>query len=128
MKTVQAKNIDEYIRSFPDHIRVKLEEMRASIRQAAPEAEEVISYAMPTYRLHGNLVHFAGYKTHIGFYPAPSGIEAFRKELSVYPGGKGSIQFPLPDPIPLALVGKIVKFRVKENQEKATAKKLKKIS
>lgn len=123
MQNVQAKNIDEYIAAFPSGIREKLEEMRATIRKAAPEAEEAISYAIPTFRLNGNLVHFAAFKNHIGFYPAPRGIEAFKKELSRYEGGKGTVQFPLDQPLPLPLITKIVKFRVKDNLEHAKAKK-----
>lgn len=93
---------------------------------AAPEAEEKISYQMPTFALYGNLVHFAAHKNHIGFYPTPSGIEAFKEELSAYKGAKGSVQFPLDQPMPYDLISKIVKFRVKENVEKAESKKLKK--
>ncbi len=100
-----------------------MEELRATIRKAAREAVETINYAIPTFTLNGNLVHFAAAKNHIGFYPAPSGIEAFKEELSVYEGAKGSIKFPLDKPLPLSLVSKIVKFRVKENVEKAKAKK-----
>jgi uncharacterized protein YdhG (YjbR/CyaY superfamily) len=122
MKTNEFKTIDEYIASFPKEIQKMLKEMRTTIKDAAPKAEEKISYAMPTFALHGNLVHFAAYKNHIGFYPAPSGITAFKKELSVYKGAKGSIQFPLDEQLPLSLITKIVKFRVKENTEKAKLK------
>ena len=122
MQNTQAKTIDEYIASFPAEVRKKLEEMRATIRKAAPEAEETISYAIPTFKLKGNLVHFAAFKNHIGFYPAPKGIEAFRKELSAYEGGKGTVQFPLDKPLPLVLISKIVKFRVKDNLDKTKAK------
>jgi len=115
MQRVQAKNIDEYIAAFPKEIRDRLQEMRSVIRKAAPEAEESISYAIPTFKLNGNLVHFAAFKNHIGFYPTPAGIEAFRKELSRYEGAKGSVQFPNDEPLPLALISKIVKFRVKDN-------------
>jgi uncharacterized protein YdhG (YjbR/CyaY superfamily) len=118
-----VKNIDEYISSFPEEIQVLLEQIRTTIQKAAPEAKEAIKYAMPTFVLNGNLVHFAAFKNHIGFYPVPSGIEAFKKELSVYKGGKGSIQFPLDKPMPLSLITKIVKFRVKENLEKAGRKR-----
>jgi uncharacterized protein YdhG (YjbR/CyaY superfamily) len=121
MQNVRAKNIDEYIAAFPADIRKRLEEMRATIRKAAPEAEEAIAYAIPTFRLKGNLVHFAAFKNHIGFYPAPRAIEAFKKELSGYEGGKGTVQFPLDKPLPLPLITKIVKFRVKDNLEKAKA-------
>lgn len=125
MQNTLAKNIDEYIASFPADVRKKLEEMRATIKKAAPEAEETISYAIPTFKLKGNLVHFAAFKNHIGFYPAPKGIEAFKKELSAYEGGKGTVQFPLDKPLPLALISKIVKFRVKDNLDKTKTKKLK---
>src|SRR5674476_1509434 len=96
-------SIDEYIGTFPQEIQTLLEQVRATIRQAAPEAEEAIKYAMPTFVLNGNLVHFAAFKNHIGFYPVPSGIEAFKKELSVYKGAKGSVQFPLDQPMPCLL-------------------------
>ena len=119
----QAENVDEYIAGFPKNIRDMLEQMRATIRKAAPEAKEAIKYAMPTFVLEGNLVHFAAFKNHIGFYPAPMGIEAFKKELSVYKSSKGAIQFPLDAPLPLALISKIVQFRVKKNKEKAKAKR-----
>jgi uncharacterized protein YdhG (YjbR/CyaY superfamily) len=118
--------IDEYIATFPDDIQKKLKEVRAVIKAAAPEASEKISYQMPTFFLFGNLVHFAAFKNHIGFYPAPRGIEEFQKELSVYKGAKGSVQFPLDRPIPLDLISRIVKFRVKDNLSKAGAKSKKK--
>ena len=117
-----AKNTDEYISAFPNNVQKLLKQMRNTIKKAAPQAAETISYAMPTFTLNGNLVHFAGYKNHIGFYPAPSGIEAFKKELSVYAGAKGSVQFPLDKPLPLELITKIVAFRVAENMEKALKK------
>jgi uncharacterized protein YdhG (YjbR/CyaY superfamily) len=120
------KDIDEYIARFPPAIQVKLEKLRAIIRKAAPEAEEAIKYMIPTFVQNGNLVHFAAYKNHIGFYPAPRGIEAFKEELAGYEGGKGTIQFPLDKPIPYALIGKIVKFRVQDNLERAAAKGKKK--
>ena len=128
IKRKGAATIEEYIADFPKDIQKILEELRATIRKAAPEAEETINYAIPTFTLNGNLVHFAAAKNHIGFYPAPSGIEAFKEELSVYEGAKGSVKFPLDKPLPLSLVSKIVKFRVKENVEKAKAKKSKKPS
>lgn len=112
MERITAKNIDQYIAAFPDEVQDRLQEMRSTIRKAAPTAEETISYAIPTFKLNGNLVHFAAFKNHIGFYPGPSGIEAFKKEFSTY---DGSVQFPLNKPLPLALVTKVVKFRVKEN-------------
>jgi uncharacterized protein YdhG (YjbR/CyaY superfamily) len=115
MKKNNFQTIDEYINSFPRNIQVFLEDIRQTIRTAAPDATETISYQMPTFKLNGNLVHFAAYKNHIGFYPAPSGIEAFKKELLPYKYSKGAVQFPLDRPIPLDLVKKIVFFRVKEN-------------
>jgi uncharacterized protein YdhG (YjbR/CyaY superfamily) len=124
MKTDQAipTTIDEYIAGFPPEVQAILQKIRATIHKAAPKAEEKISYQMPTFFLHGNLVHFAAYKKHIGFYPAPRGIEQFKDELSVYKGAKGSVQFPLDQPIPYALISRIVKFRVKDALEKAAAK------
>jgi uncharacterized protein YdhG (YjbR/CyaY superfamily) len=128
MKTGRTapQNIDEYIAGFPSDIQEKLEKLRATIKKAAPEAEEAIKYMIPTFVQNGNLVHFAAYKNHIGFYPAPRGIEAFKEELAGYEGGKGTIQFPLDKPIPYALIGKIVKFRVQDNLERAAAKGKKK--
>lgn len=114
--------IDTYIATFPAAVQRQLKELRATIRAAAPEAEEVISYQMPTYRLHGNLVHFAAYPGHIGFYPAPSGIAAFQERLAHYKGAKGSVQFPLDQPLPLDLVAEIVRFRVAENRAAAELK------
>lgn len=110
--------IDNYINCFPEEIQQRLYQIRDTIRQAAPEATEKISYMMPTFFLNGNLVHFAGYKNHIGLYPAPSGIEAFQKELSIYKNAKGSVRFPHDQPLPLGLVSEIVKFRVIENNAK----------
>ncbi len=115
--------IDEYIAGFPKHIQAILEKMRLAIKKTAPQAEETINYGIPTFTQQGNLVHFGGFKNHVGFYPAPSGIKAFEKELSVYEGAKGSIKFPIHKQLPLSLITKIVKFRVKENLEKANAKK-----
>ena len=111
----QFQTIDEYIATFPENVQSIMEKIRKVIREAAPEAEEAISYGMPTFKLNGNLVHFAAYENHIGFYPTPSGIETFKEELSPYKGGKGSVQFPIAEPLPLDLVEKIVIFRVKEN-------------
>jgi len=113
------ENIDQYIAAFPPDVQEKLEKIRETIRKAAPKAEEAISYMIPTFKLHGNLVHFAAYKKHIGFYPAPRGKEEFKEELAAYEGGKGTVQFPLDKPIPYALIRKIVKFRVQENTEAA---------
>lgn len=121
------KNIDEYIAGFPDNIQEILEKIRKTIREAAPDSEEAISYQMPTFRLYGNLVHFAAFKNHIGFYPTPTGTEKFQKELSAYKGAKGSVQFPLDKPIPYDLIRDIVRFRVGENMEKAVGKGKKKI-
>ena len=123
MNNVKAATIDEYIASFPKEVQKKLKEIRSAIKASAPDAEETISYAIPTFTLNGNLVHFAAFKNHIGFYPAPKGIEAFKKELSKYEGGKGTVQFPLDTPLPIALIKKIVKYRVKQNRESAKKKK-----
>ncbi len=114
----QFKTIDEYINSFPDDIQLILETTRQTIRKATPGAIEVISYRMPGFKLNGSLVWFAAFKTHIGFYPTSSGVEAFKIELSSYKTSKGAIQFPLDKPIPYDLVEKIVLFRVKENLAK----------
>ena len=119
-------SIDEYLATFSAEIQEKLQEIRTAIRAAAPEATEKISYQMPTFFLHGNLVHFAAFKQHIGFYPAPTGIEAFAEELSRYKGAKGSVQFPLDQPMPLDLITRIVKYRVAENLKKAVPKPVKK--
>lgn len=115
--------IDEYIATFPYEVQATLEKLRQTIRKAAPDATEKISYQMPTYYFNGNLVHFAAYKKHVGFYPAPSGIVAFKDELMKYRTSKGAIRFPLDKPLPLALVKKIVTFRVHENLAKASPKK-----
>lgn len=127
MKATPAipQNVDQYISMFEPTVQKKLQQMRQTIQKAAPAAEELISYGMPAYKYHGVLVYFAGYKNHIGFYATPTGHAAFKKELSVYKEGKGSVQFPLDEPLPLSLVSKIVKFRVKENleKEKTTKKK-----
>jgi uncharacterized protein YdhG (YjbR/CyaY superfamily) len=120
------KNIDEYIAGFPKDVQAILERIRRTIRKAAPDAEETISYQMPAFTLNGHLVYFAAHKNHIGFYPMPTGIEKFKKELSVYEGAKGSVKFPLDKPMPLDLISKIVMFRVKENLAKAKAKAKKK--
>jgi uncharacterized protein YdhG (YjbR/CyaY superfamily) len=125
MESNQAKSIDEYIANCPKDIQKKLKDMRATIKAAAPQAIEKISYLMPTFYLEGNLVHFAALKNHIGFYPTPSGVDAFTKETKKYASTKGAIQFPLDEPLPLKLVSKIVKFRVKENLQRAKSKKRK---
>jgi uncharacterized protein YdhG (YjbR/CyaY superfamily) len=115
-------NIDEYIAACPPDVQAILQKIRKTIHAAAPQATEKISYQMPTFVLNGNLVYFAAFKEHIGFYPIPTGIEAFKQELSVYKQGKGSVQFPLDRPIPYDLITRIVKFRVEENMKKAQAK------
>lgn len=110
--------IDEYITGFPVDVQAMLEKLRQTIRKAAPDATEKISYRIPTFYLNGNLVHFAAFEHHIGFYPTSSGVSAFQDELSKYRASKGAIQFPLDEPLPLKLVKKIVEFRVKENTRK----------
>ncbi len=115
--------IDGYIRQFEPEVREKLERVRKVIREAAPDAVEKISYQMPTFRLEGNLVHFAAFQSHIGLYPTPSGTERFREELALYETGKGSIRFPLDRPIPYDLITRIVKFRAKENRQRAEARR-----
>ena len=113
----QFKTVDEFVASFPKNVRTVLEELRRVIGDSAPGAEETISYGIPTFDLNGkHLVHFSAYKSHVGFYPTSSGIEAFRKELSPFKTSRGTVQFPLDKPIPFDLVRKIVKFRVKENE------------
>lgn len=115
MKSAPAATIDAYIAGFPKDVQDILQQVRATIQQSAPDAGEKISYGIPTFTLHGkNLVHFAAFKHHIGFYATPTGQEAFRKALSVYKTGKGSVQFPLDQPMPLGLITRIVQFRVKE--------------
>lgn len=112
-----ASSIDDYIAQFPAETQRRLQEIRAIVRACAPEAVATISYAMPTFDLNGrHLVHFAGYAKHIGFYPIPSGIKAFENELQVYKQGKGSVQFPLSEPLPVDLIQRIVEFRVNESQ------------
>jgi uncharacterized protein YdhG (YjbR/CyaY superfamily) len=122
MERKSFADIDEYIRSFPKEIQKLLNEVRAAIKSAAPEATETISYQIPTFYLNGNLVHFAAFKNHIGFYPATSGISAFKDELKEYKSAKGSVQFPLDEPLPIDLIKRIVKFRVKENTQMPTKK------
>jgi uncharacterized protein YdhG (YjbR/CyaY superfamily) len=127
MKTDQTapNTISDYIAGFPPDVQVVLVKLRATIRRAAPGAEEAIKYRLPTFVLNGNLVHFGAFKKHIGFYATPSGNKQFRKELAAYEGAKGSVQFPLDKPIPYSLVSKMVKSRVKENLERSAAKKRK---
>jgi uncharacterized protein YdhG (YjbR/CyaY superfamily) len=112
------KTIDGYIRTFPKDVQAVLQKVRQTIHAAAPQAIEAISYQMPTFKLNGNLVHFAAWKNHIGFYATPSGHQAFQKQLSKYKGAKGSIQFPMDEPIPYDLIRKMVVYRVKENLNK----------
>jgi len=120
----QSKTIDEYIGTFPKNVQDRLEKLRRTIREAAPEAVETISYGMPAFNLNNRyLVYFAAWKNHIGLYPMPSGIEAFQKELSPYKAAKGSVRFPMDKPFPFELVKRIVKYRVKENREQAKRKK-----
>ena len=117
-----VQSIDYYIQTFPVEVQKKLQSIRKLIRKLAPEAEEKISYQIPTFYLNGNLVHFAAFKNHIGFYPTPSGISSFEEELSKYKQGKGSVQFPLDKPIPMDLIARIVEFRLEKNRKKAMAK------
>ncbi len=117
-----CRSVDEYILRFPPEIQDILQTLRKVIKEAAPDAEEKISYQIPTFALHGNLVHFSAYPKHIGFYPAPSGISEFKRELSAYKGAKGSVQFPIGQPLPYELIGEIVRFRAAENIQKAEAK------
>jgi uncharacterized protein YdhG (YjbR/CyaY superfamily) len=117
------RNVDEYIAGFPREVQEILQQIRTTIKQVAPDAEEAIKYGIPTFVLNGNLVHFAAFKHHVGFYPTPSGIEAFKDELSRYQSAKGSVQFPIDEPMPLRLIEEIVRFRVKEASAKATPRK-----
>jgi uncharacterized protein YdhG (YjbR/CyaY superfamily) len=126
MKSRRApKSIDEYIAGFPSDVQEILEKIRETIRKAAPGAEETISYQIPAFKLHGNLIHFAAYQHHIGLYPAPRGAPQFKKELSAYEGGKATIRFPLDKPIPSRLISKIVKHRVKTNLARTDARRKK---
>ncbi|MEI2611868.1 MAG: DUF1801 domain-containing protein [Candidatus Promineifilaceae bacterium] len=125
-ETTVPKTIDEYIVGFPEDVQAILQAIRQTIKAAAPNAEEAISYQMPTFKLKGNLVHFAAFKNHIGFYPIPSGIEQFKEELAVFKQGKGSVQFPLDKPMPFDLIRRIVLFRVEEALAHAAAKGKKK--
>ena len=118
----RLENVDEYIAGFSTGIQKKLEQLRATVKKAAPQAVEEISYGMPIYRQHGRLLYFAAHTNHIGFYPMITGINAFKSELKVYKWAKGSVQFPLDKDLPVGLITKITKFRVKENEEKAVIK------
>ncbi|MCD0465708.1 hypothetical protein D0817_12170 [Flavobacterium cupreum] len=122
MDTKKPENIDEYIGGFPTEVQEILEKIRVTIQKAAPDAKEKISYAMPAFEQNGIVVYFAAFKKHIGLYALPTGHENFKEELSKYKSGKGSVQFPLNEAMPFALITKIVKFRVKENLEKAKNK------
>jgi uncharacterized protein YdhG (YjbR/CyaY superfamily) len=122
MTNETPKNIDDYAGRFPKEVQQLLKNMRLAIKKAAPQAKETISYGIPAFTLNGMLVWFAAFKSHIGFYPRASAIAAFKKELSAYKGAKGSVQFPLDQPLPLALVSRIVKFRVKQNLSKSKKK------
>jgi len=116
----KAKSIDEYIAGFPKSTQMFLKQIRSTITTAAPTAEETISYAIPAFTLNGRyLIYFAGFKNHVSVYPAPRQNEAFKKQLSAYKGGKGTVQFPLDKPLPASLIAKIVKFRIKENAQRA---------
>jgi uncharacterized protein YdhG (YjbR/CyaY superfamily) len=128
MKDPEASiaSIDDYIATCPQDVRPALKALRATIRVAAPEAEERISYRMPTFALNGNLVHFALMKNHIGFYPTSSGVQAFARELSPYECTPGAIRFPLGQPLPMDLISRIVEFRVKENRDRAATKAVRK--
>ena len=128
MNEATSKNIDEYIAKFPKDVQEILQNIRATIQEAAPDAEEAISYGMPAFKLKGVLVYFAAHKKHIGFYPGSTGIEKFKKELSDYDGSKGTVRFPLDEPIPYDSITKLVIFRVKENLERAEIKKRRKKS
>ena len=125
MEKTTIHMIDDYIATFTDEIQEKLKAIRSLIKDVVPSAGEKISYGMPTFTLHGNLVHFAAFKSHIGFYPGPSAIEVFKYELSAYKGAKGSIQFPFDEALPFELIRKIVEFRVSENMAKAKQVKTK---
>jgi uncharacterized protein YdhG (YjbR/CyaY superfamily) len=115
---IKFESVDQYISSFPEGTQKLLKQVREIIKKAAPEAQETIAYNMPAYRLNGPLVYFAGYKNYIGFYATPTGHSAFKNELSVYKEGKGSVQFPLDEPLPLDLISRIAQFRVQENRQK----------
>ncbi|CAI6080760.1 iron chaperone [Cohnella sp. JJ-181] len=121
-KRITYASIEDYIETFPPEIQLLLQAVRETIRSAAPEAKEKISYQMPTFDLHGNLVHFAAFKQHIGFYPGADGIAAFKDELSAYKGAKGSVQFPLDKPLPHELIGRIVVYRAAQNKSRADMK------
>jgi uncharacterized protein YdhG (YjbR/CyaY superfamily) len=122
MKTTSVKNVDDYIEGFPPAIQEVLTTLRSTIRKAAPKAEETIKYDMPTFTLHGNLIHFAAYKNHVGIYPVPRTVDEFKKPLAAYEGNKSTLKIPFGEPLPLALITKIVKYLVARNSEKTKAK------
>ncbi|MEO8414238.1 MAG: DUF1801 domain-containing protein [Ginsengibacter sp.] len=122
MKNIAAGNTDDYIAGFPKDIQQTLQEIRATIKKAAPKGEEVISYSMPAYKLNGILVWYAANKSHIGLYPTPGPIKFFKDDLAGYKTSKGAIQFPIDKPMPLDLITKIVQFRIIETQEKMNTK------
>jgi uncharacterized protein YdhG (YjbR/CyaY superfamily) len=127
MKTspTEPRDIDQYIAGFPDEVQERLEEIRRTVRTAAPEAKEALKYGMPTFSLNGNLVHFAVFNNHIGFYPAPRGVEELKEELAAYAGAKSSLRLPFDQPLPLDLIRKVVKLRVEGDVRKAAAKRRK---
>lgn len=125
MKRIPAKTVDEYIRAFPPEVRSMLTTIRKTIKAAAPQAEELISYGIAGYKYKGVLIYFAGFTNHVGVYPAPRNVEAFKKDLSVYKGGKSTIQLQVGKPVPVNLIKRITKFRMKANEEKAAMKKIK---
>jgi len=122
MEKKNYKDIDEYIADYPKDVQKILAKVRATIRKAAPQAQEAISYQIPAFKQNGNLIHFGAYKTHIGLYPAPRGVEKFKKDLERYGSGKATLKFPLDEPVPYDLITKIVEFRVKQNSEKTKTK------
>jgi uncharacterized protein YdhG (YjbR/CyaY superfamily) len=128
MKTSAPENIDDYIEGFPPKVQKILQKIRKTIQKAAPKAEEAISYQIPTFKLNGNLIHFAAYQHHIGLYPGPRGVKEFEKEMALYEGGKGTVRFPLDEPIPYGLITRIVKYRVQKNVDAAAAKSKKRAS
>jgi uncharacterized protein YdhG (YjbR/CyaY superfamily) len=119
MKSRVPEDIDEYIKGFPNNVQKILQKIRKTIQKAAPDATEAISYAIPTFKLNGNLIHFAAYQNHIGLYPAPRGVDEFKNDMARYEGGKGTARFPLDEPIPYDLITRIVKYRVKKHMERS---------
>lgn len=118
-----SNEIDDFIAKYPPDVQQILQKIRGIVREVAPEAQEKLNYGIPTFTLNGNLVHYSAFKNHVGFYPTPSGMEKFKTQLSKYEGAKGSVKFPLDQPIPYELIRKITEFRVKEQQAKARKKK-----